>query len=424
MTNRHAHHLVYGGLAGILLHFAPVPYSGLLGTAMLSPLVFHSWSQKVKVGQTVRLALADYGRFITDVAGELASDAYRETVTLTSEFLGAPAIAEMLIAEKQEGVDLDTDWINHIVTINPATERATTFGIIGSPGDGKTYLANQLFLARAEAVPDGDMYLFDFSHTPDKYLPFMRSPSRYTANVDEFANLLKSLAKRIKSGTPKPFFLFADEINNAFAEMSDKQQEQAVDNFNTIRRSGGKHNSIIAFTTHDVDVNQSGMPQGIQKSLPWVIFQGIANDDQDWHKLGISAKRKAQFEALVDEMGDYQLPDKTRLCILKTPNGMSIHAVPDRGDLVSAVVVVDADDQTKDQITKFMTDKASALSKWKGKLSASQLTRNDDFQSLFQENFDARLTRKDSDPRYAVFKQIWEQEQNSSDPRGETGTMS
>lgn len=418
----HSHHLVYGGIAGLLLHFAPFPYSGLMGTALLSPLVFHGWSQKVKVGQTVRLALADYGSFITDVAGELAADTYRETVTLTSEFLGAPALAEMLTAEKQEGIDLDTDWINHIVAINPATERATTFGIIGSPGDGKTYLANQLFMARAEAVPNGDMYLFDFSNTSDKYLSFMRSEAHYTADVDQFAVLLKSLAKRIKSGTPKPFFLFADEINNALAEMSDKQQEQAINDFNTIRRSGGKHNCIIAFTTHDVDVNQSGMPQGIQKSLPWVIFQGIASDDQDWHKLGISTKRKGQFEALVEEMGEYQLPDKTRLCILKTAKGMSIHAVPDRGDLVSAVVVVDSDQELRDQLTQFITQNVDTLAPWKGTLSASQLTRNTDFQTLFQAFFESRLTRKESDKRYALFKQLWEQPAETDDSRGDDGT--
>ena len=272
------------------------------------------------------------------------------------------------------------------------SQRAVSWGLLGNPGDGKTYLANQLFMARLEQVPDGDVYLFDFKNQPHKYLDILTSPARYITEPNQLVDLLAVLAKRCRTPDCKPFYLFIDELNNALGDMSEKNREKAIKALGVIRKSGGERNCLFTFTTHEINQADLHLPVANMKAFPWVILQRFAEDGHDINNIGISGTVGQQFEALVAEMGDIELEDDSRLGILKSGNKMRLIAVPDRGDLTTSVTVVCEEDEDTERVRSFLERYLTKRVQW-AELSNTALIANDDFQTLFQEHFGRRLTK-------------------------------
>lgn len=80
---------------------------------------------------------------------------------LVSNVVNQSPIGKLIELDLRRELNLDGSWLHQLITVDRNTERLRSFGVLGEPGDGKSYLLRYVIYHFIRQHPTGQVYIHD-----------------------------------------------------------------------------------------------------------------------------------------------------------------------------------------------------------------------------------------------------------------------
>lgn len=282
---------------------------------------------------------------------------------LVSNVLNQTPIGKLIELDLSRELKLDGSWMQQLITVDRDTERLRSFGVLGEPGDGKSYLLRYVIYHFIRQHPTGQVYIhdIDLARTIKKWgegawygLPVGEV---VYSDPEDFPRIVRTIANTIKqSGDDAPILLVVDEFNNLLSELDEKTRAKTVEQLNTIKNRGGKRLIQFAIASQAADVEGLGLSQAFVRSLDWVVLKRSALTDGATRNMGLRPTLKQRFTELADKLED--LPTQFegfRPCITYLSKDLALTGVPDLSDLPYRLDIQTPQDAASTWLAQFLT---------------------------------------------------------------------
>ena len=337
---------------------------------------------------------------------------------LVSNVLNQTPIGKLIELDLSRELKLDGSWMQQLITLDRDTERLRSFGVLGEPGDGKTYVLRYVIYHFIRQHPTGQVYIhdIDLARTVKKWgagawygLPVGEV---VYSDPEDFPRIVRTIANTIKqSGDDSPILLVVDEFNNLLSELEEKTRAKTVEQLNTIKNRGGKRLIQFALASQAADVEGLGLSQAFVRSLDWVVLKRSALTDGATRNMGLRSTLKQRFTELADKLED--LPTQFegfRPCITYLSKELALTGVPDLSDLPYRLDIQTPQDAASTWLAQFLTEHPHLLLKVQDGEITSKTQLGNTIDPILKEKGERVLRRSDrKDERWAEISRRWPQ---------------
>ncbi|HEY9763473.1 MAG TPA: hypothetical protein V6D07_13160 [Trichocoleus sp.] len=334
----------------------------------------------------------------------------------------------------KERLALDGAWLEALVTLNPKTERLRSFGVLGEPGDGKSWLLRYALLKFIRSYPKGRVYIhdIDLELTKKKWgeAAWFGLPEGQVVFSDphDFELLVKQISNELDDPTDDtPILLVIDEFNNLMPKFSEKTQQRLGLQLEQIKNRGGKRLIQFAIASQAIDVAGLGLRRAFIRSLDWVVLRMASQVGGVYDNLGLRESQKKEFNALVDQLVD--LPesiDDFWPCITFIGKQLALTGVPDLSWMPPVLTIISPDEKA----TSWLLELFEAQPELLYRVQAGEISSRTQFGNILDPMLRAAgekiLKRNSSDSRWKEIAARWDdivaQKWPPEKPEREAGT--
>ena len=349
---------------GGVVSFTASPFAGAcIGTLALWQMHRRGYGLWESMGATYNL--------IQESIGDLVETSKPEVTPgqLVSTVLNQTPISKLIELDLSRDFDFDGSWLKQLITVDPDTERLRSFGVLGEPGDGKSYLLRYVIYHFISNNPQGKVYIhdIDLAQTIKKWgegawfgLPVGEV---VYSDPEDFPRIVRTIHGAIQeSGDDAPILLVVDEFNNLLDELTEKVREKTIQQLRTIKNRGGKRLIQFAIATQAADVEGLGLSQAFVRSLDWVVLKKSALTDGVTRNMGLRQSMKQRFAELAETLEDMPaLLRGFRPCITSLSKELTLTGVPDLSGLPYCLDIKNPLDVAGSWLLDFLLEYPEAL---------------------------------------------------------------
>ena len=405
------------GLGGLFLVGATLSFSGsyivggVLGTAVY-------WYMRKKNIGLIEAAIATGGTIkdcFTSVIDELSRPAEGHTGEIISAVLEQIPVLKHFELEMRQSLDAEGEWLEALVRMNPKTERMRSFGVLGEPGDGKSWILRFVILRFLDQYPNGRIFIHDMElkETTKKLgdgawfgLPV---GTVVYETPEDFKHIIKFVSKELDSPTDdSPILLVVDEMNNLLKKFSEKEQGRIMSALDDIKNRGGKRRIQFAIASQASDVKGSGLSEAFIRALDWVILRTAAQVGSIHRNMGLRESQKKQFDDMVDDLEGLPEIEGVYPCITYVEKKLTLTAVPDLGWMPMQLTIKSPAEASLEWFRRILAAHPDLLSK----VQEGQLTSRTQFgnalDAILRDAGEPLLRRRDTDLRWKEIREHWD----------------
>ena len=335
---------------------------------------------------------------------------------LISTVINQTPIGKLIELDLSRELKLDGSWMHQLITLDPDTERLRSFGVLGEPGDGKSYLLRYVIYHFIRQHPTGQVYIhdIDLARTIKKWgegawygLPVGEV---VYSDPEDFPRIVRNIANTIKqSGDDSPILLVVDEFNNLLADLDEKVREKTIQQLGTIKNRGGKRLIQFAIASQAADVEGLGLSQAFVRSLDWVVLKRSALTDGVTRNMGLRPTLKQRFTELADKLED--LPSQFqgfRPCVTYLSKELALTGVPDLSGLPFRLDITSPEDAANTWLTQFLTRHPEVLELVEDGViqNKTQFVR-EAINPILRKNEEPLIQTKNEDARWVELGRSW-----------------